>query len=148
MQETKAGVMACRMDCSFNNHVGIGSRLQDLLGEALMTLDSCCSDVRMELFGGDGISGSSVRGKCRTSTLSRPFLMPLTFCLEKVAKLSARVLLDAEDGTQALIFWKRLFTNLKGALGRSRVEPLSIVLNLRLRNEASNHMTLFQYNSL
>ena len=34
---------------------------------------------------------------------------------------------------------------LEGVLGqRSRVEPLSIVLDLRLCNEASNHMTLFQ----
>ena len=32
----------------------------------------------------------------------------------------------------------------EGVLGRSRVEPPSIVLDLRLRHEASNRMTLFQ----
>ena len=32
----------------------------------------------------------------------------------------------------------------EGVLGQRRVEPLSIALNLRLCNEASNGMTLFQ----
>ena len=38
MQETKAGAMACRTDYSFNNHVGTGTRLRDLFGEALLIL--------------------------------------------------------------------------------------------------------------
>ena len=119
MQETKAGTMACRMDCSFSNHVGIGSRLQDLFGEALMILDSCCSDVGVKLSRGDGISGSPVRGKCRAPTLSRPVLKPLTVCSKKVANLSARVLLDSEDCIPAFIFRKRLFTNLKVSLAEA-----------------------------
>ena len=88
MQETKAGAMACRMDCSFNNHVGIGSRLQHLFGEALMIIDSCCSDVGVKVSRGDGISGSPARGKCRTSTLSmQAFPNAFNLLLEEGCKL-------------------------------------------------------------